>query len=119
MGGAARLDVRADDELLFQAFLNLLLNAKEASTSGGCVEVETQAKGDRVDVAVRDFGKGIPPADRARVFLPFFTTKRGGTGLGLAIVKHIVEQHAGTVSIEATPGCGTTFVVTLPIHAHP
>lgn len=116
-GEASRVVVPADEELLLQVFLNLLLNAKEASTVGGRVEVQVVARGEWVDVVFRDFGKGIQDADRARIFQPFFTTKRGGTGLGLAIVKHIVEQHAGTVRLDTTSGGGATFVVTLPVHS--
>jgi signal transduction histidine kinase len=63
---------------------------------------------------VSDDGGGIDPAHRARLFHPYFTTKKHGTGLGLFVIRRIVEAHGGTVAVESEPGQGATFRVTLP-----
>jgi signal transduction histidine kinase len=62
-------------------------------------------------------GSGIPPAQAAQVFNPFFTTKPSGTGLGLAIVHKVVEDHGGTVGLRVGSRGGTTFTVELPLTA--
>jgi signal transduction histidine kinase len=64
---------------------------------------------------VRDHGPGIGPDDLARVFEPYFTTKRGGSGLGLAIAKNIVEGLGGVIVVESRPGSGTEVRVDLPV----
>jgi len=68
----------------------------------------------RIDVV--DQGCGIPTELIHRVFEPFFTTKAQGTGLGLAVVKRIIEEHHGELSLESTPGRGTTFSIRLPLN---
>jgi len=66
----------------------------------------------RIEVA--DTGPGIPPEDRDRLFLPYFSTKRRGTGLGLAIVHRIVQEHHGTIAVEDNQPRGSRFVIELP-----
>jgi two-component system phosphate regulon sensor histidine kinase PhoR len=72
-----------------------------------------------VSIAVTDSGIGIPPKELSRIFERFYrvdaarSREQGGTGLGLAIVKHIVQLHGGSVSVESTPGKGSTFSFTL------
>jgi signal transduction histidine kinase len=115
--------VMADETLLKQAFLNIMLNAVEAMPSGGDLAISTRlspagATGDRpewVEVVFDDTGPGIPEEDLGRIFDPFFTTKRDGTGLGLAITHRIIENHHGTIRVTSQRGKGTTFVVTLPL----
>ena len=114
--------VIGDRHFLAQAFLNLALNAMAATGEGG--EIRFRARPVEPDngkarfaaIEVIDNGTGIPPEDRDRVFTPFFTTKTAGTGtgLGLAIVKSIVDDHHGTISIDSTPGVGTTVRMLLP-----
>ena len=73
--------------------------------------------GDAVFIAVTDSGSGIDPAVRERIFDPFFTTKPlgQGTGLGLSISYGIVKDHGGEISVDSTPGNGSTFTVRLPV----
>jgi len=70
-----------------------------------------------VRIVVADEGTGIAGADLARVFDPYFTTKRGGTGLGLPIAKNIVEGLGGTLGVSSTPGKGTEIILDLPFEA--
>jgi len=115
--------VMADETLLKQAFLNIMLNAVEAMPSGGDLAISTRlspagATGDRpewVEVVFDDTGLGVQEEDLGRIFDPFFTTKRDGTGLGLAITHRIIENHHGTIRVTSQRGKGTTFVVTLPL----
>jgi len=112
--------VRADAGHLERAFANLLENA--VRYSGGLpVSVRIRRSGARAVVRVVDQGPGIGPAERARIFEPFYRGPgaRGepwtGSGLGLAIAKGFVEANGGTISVESLPGQGSSFVVTLPI----
>jgi two-component system NtrC family sensor kinase len=110
--------VNADMKLLEQVFINLLLNAAQASEPGGVVRVETDedSSGGFVQVRVIDKGKGIPKEHINRVFEPFFTTKGTGkgTGLGLSVSLGIVQKHEGVIEIESEEGEGTTVTVLLP-----
>jgi signal transduction histidine kinase len=107
-----------DAELLLQTLVNLLMNAVQATPSGGRVTVEVSAARDgRVPTAiitVRDTGRGIVPDDLQRVFDPFFTTRDDGVGLGLSIVQQIVQEHDGAIDVTSEPGVGTAFVIRLP-----
>ncbi len=115
--------VMADETLLKQAFLNIMLNAAEAMPEGGDLAISTRlspagAAGSRpewVEVVFDDTGPGIGEEDLGRIFDPFFTTKTDGTGLGLAITHRIIENHHGTIRVMSQRGKGTTFVVTLPL----
>jgi signal transduction histidine kinase len=64
---------------------------------------------------VVDTGTGLSPAQKARLFTPYYTTKKGGTGLGLAIVQGIVSDHGGRVEVESVEGQGTRFTLILPL----
>ncbi len=106
--------VRGVKDQITQVLLNLLLNAAEASEEGGEVTVETAEAGARIVLTVRDRGVGIPAADRARLFEPFFSTREKGTGLGLSISYSLVNAHGGTIRVESEPGAGSAFTVELP-----
>jgi two-component system sensor histidine kinase HydH len=103
-----------DAELLERVFYNLILNAVQATASGGAVTVKTRAAGGMVEVAVIDRGAGIDPKQRDSIFNPFFTTKPEGVGLGLAIVAKIVDEHGGKITVESDLGKGSVFRVLLP-----
>jgi PAS domain S-box-containing protein len=111
---------RGDHDRILQVVTNLVSNAYKYTPARGAIRVEASRADDLVRVAVRDTGIGIPEEDIPKLFTRFFrvdsslTREIGGTGLGLSIVKSIVELHGGTVSVESTPGSGSTFSFTLP-----
>jgi two-component system NtrC family sensor kinase len=111
--------VAADPHALQQVFVNLAQNAAQAMRSGGTITIESRlAPGDvAVEVAFVDDGPGVPAADRARVFDPFYTTKEpgAGTGLGLAVCKHLVTGFGGGIDVGDAPGRGARFRVLLPV----
>jgi two-component system, OmpR family, phosphate regulon sensor histidine kinase PhoR len=115
-----RVEARLNSPLLEQAVVNLLDNAIKYSESGGEVQVRAEGVNGSVLITVRDDGCGIPAEHLSRIFERFYrvdkarSRKLGGTGLGLAIVKHIVNVHHGRVSVESTPGKGSTFSIRLP-----
>lgn len=106
--------ILADGDRLRQAFLNIIINALQATPSGGRVTVSTGVHGSTCEIRFQDTGPGIDAATMERVCEPFFTTKRDGTGLGLAITRKIIEAHGGTLMMESVVGSGTTVVVRLP-----
>ena len=107
--------IQFDRDKLKQGFMNIVLNAMEAMSEGGTVEVETSRHEDRVQVEVLDTGVGIASADLDQLFEPFFTTKVQGTGLGLVNTKRIMEQHGGEVTIKSDEGKGTRVSFWLPL----
>lgn len=109
--------IEADETLLRQALTNLLINAVEAMPEGGMLDVEIQSHGDMAIIKIKDTGKGISDDVRARIFLPFFTTKEKGFGLGLALVQKIIVAHNGRVEFESKDGEGSTFKVSIPLIA--
>ena len=119
--GDEPLVVLGDPAQLERVWVNLIGNAIKYSEPGGKVSVRGR-RGERgVLVSVRDWGIGIAPDDRGRLFTEFFRTtnpralSRPGTGLGLTIVKQIVERHEGTIEVASELGRGSTFTVLLPV----
>jgi PAS domain S-box-containing protein len=119
--------IRADEEALYRALVNLIANALDAMDDGGelTLRVEWDDSADplltrrrvlnrRVRIEVEDTGAGISASEADRVFNPFFTTKEGGTGLGLALTHKIIEDHGGVITFQSSPSKGTTFRVSLP-----
>ena len=114
--------IQAVGNQLQQVLLNLLINARQAMQEGGQLIVRLYAEGNYVNLAVRDFGTGIPTDKLRKIFQPYFSTKdgpdasgKGGTGLGLASCKNIIEAHGGKIRVESTVGRGTCFTLKLPV----
>ncbi|HRX79460.1 MAG TPA: ATP-binding protein, partial [Pirellulaceae bacterium] len=95
---------------------NLVLNAVQASTTGGVISVRTTSENNVCIVEIEDRGCGIEECDLTRIFEPFYTTKPvgQGTGLGLAISYGIVRDHGGSIDVESKVGYGSTFRLSLP-----
>ena len=108
-----------DREQIKRVLINLLDNALAALTHEGRIEVrldyDQALKMARLEVA--DNGIGISPADKGRLFEPYFSTKKSGTGLGLAIVRTIIADHNGFVRVQDNPPRGTRFIIELPVKA--
>jgi signal transduction histidine kinase len=122
-------NVVTDAERLRTALVNILSNARHAVAArsasvaqdlrpspGPDIELETHAGPHSFRITVRDRGVGVKHEDMARVFDPYFTTKRTGSGLGLAIAKNIVEGMGGSVALDSQPGVGTEIRLDIPIH---
>jgi PAS domain S-box-containing protein len=107
--------VRADRQLIYQAVLNLVLNACDFTDGGGRVTVGLKRAGEFAVIAVEDTGRGISPADQKKIFQLFFTTRPGGSGIGLANAFRFVQLHEGRIEFESEPGRGTTFRIELPL----
>ncbi len=123
--------VQADIGMLEQVLVNLVVNARDAMSGGGQLQLTTEKVtfetgpdsthpesrlGDFVCLTVKDTGAGISPEDMPHIFEPFFTTKEvgKGTGLGLATVYGIVKQHQGWIEVSSQVGVGTTFKIYIP-----
>jgi signal transduction histidine kinase len=112
--------ILGDDQQLKQVFLNLILNAVEASDPGAKIRIVVKPGAEPGEVSVRviDYGEGIMEEHLPRIFDPFFTTKQRhkGTGLGLSVSQGIVAKHDGRIEVRSREGSGTAFTVTLPAH---
>jgi len=107
-----------DSVQIMRAIQNVIINALQASAEKkGPVSVSCARKDFYVDVRVEDTGYGISPAQLAKIFDPYFTTKQGksGTGLGLYITKKVIEDHNGSIKVDSTPQVGSTFTIRLPL----
>ena len=100
--------------------INMIINALDATDSGGAIEIETLRtttdEGEGVEIRISDTGCGIGPDHMDKIFDPFFTTKEmgKGTGLGLAVSAGIIQRHGGTITVHSKPASGTTFTLWLP-----
>lgn len=111
----------ADENLISQVLHNIILNAKQAMSESGNINIvisleDLQEKGNRpyIKISIKDEGPGIDKEQIEKIFEPFFTTKNGGTGLGLYIAKSIIEKHDGIIKVFSENGAGTEFVIYLP-----
>jgi len=120
--GANIPPVYADEEAMSQALHNILDNAAKFSDQEKKIDVEVKRKENKVEIAVRDRGIGIPESEQKKIFGKFFRGKQAsavsptGTGLGLTLVKHIMEAHGGDVVIQSLPREGTFVSLILPIN---
>lgn len=118
--------VDIDEGQMSQVINNLIINACQAMPEGGTIEIHASnvtfgkesalplKEGRYVEIAIVDHGAGIPRKYLPRIFDPYFTTKEGGSGLGLAASYSIIKNHHGHITVESTPGAGTTFYIYLP-----
>lgn len=106
-----------DQEQIKRLLLNLVDNALASIQGSGKItlSVKGEPSGEWVELVVADTGVGIPDKDKARIFEPYFSTKRGGTGLGLAIVHSIVSDHEGVIRVEDNQPHGARFIIELPM----
>ena len=101
--------------MLEQAFLNLAINACQATPSGGTLRIAAApARDRRIEVVFEDTGVGISPEHIEKIFDLYFTTKEHGSGIGLSMVFRAVHLHNGEIEVQSTPGRGTTFRLLLP-----
>jgi two-component system phosphate regulon sensor histidine kinase PhoR len=114
-------DLSADGDAIEQAVGNLLANAMKYSGPSREIRLQLRRVGRHAQIEVRDFGIGIPAADQARIFDPYYrvaskeNTSIQGAGLGLTVVRHIVRGHGGDVEVESAPGKGSAFRLLLPL----
>ena len=131
------VEVQMDERLFEQALGNIISNAAQACDPGGSVVISgrvthgfwdldpearepmlSDGSGEREDfltISIKDTGRGIPEDIREKIFVPFFTTKKGGTGIGLPIAQKIVYAHKGVLDILSEPGKGTEFLIKIPL----
>lgn len=104
--------IRVIRDQIVQVFLNLILNAMDATDEGGSIEISSSLRDGWIQIAVCDKGHGISHSDRERIFQPYFTTKETGTGLGLFVCRHILHHSSGgRLELTDTGSGGTTFTV--------
>ena len=110
--------ISADDELLRQAFLNVMQNACQAMPEGGALTVKTERLGrEWIRVSVGDEGLGIRREDLEKIFKLYYTTRPDGNGIGLSLVYRIIQLHDGAIEVESEVGRGTTMIVRLPVRS--
>jgi len=113
--------MNVDRDAIEQAILNLLVNAMKYSGEGRDVELHLERADSEAVIRVVDRGIGIAPEEQAHVFNQFYRVQTSenqhvpGTGLGLTLVDHVAKGHGGHVTVESTPGEGSTFAIRLPI----
>ncbi len=119
---AAQLpDLSLDPDLIRRVFINIIDNAIEATSGKGHVVVTTshEPQTNVVVIEIADDGPGIPPEDRDKLFVPYYSTKRRGSGLGLAIVSRLVAEHRGRIRVESNQPRGSRFILEFPVAERP
>jgi signal transduction histidine kinase len=109
------LMISLDPRLIKQVILNLMINAVQAMPGGGELILSAKAAGNSVDVDVIDTGSGMAPELIDKIFVAYYSTKKGGTGLGLAMAQRIAQEHGGQIAVSSEIGKGSDFRVTLPM----
>jgi signal transduction histidine kinase len=108
--------INADEELLRQAFLNILQNACQAMPNGGTITIRTERESrELIRVSIADEGEGVLAEDVEKIFKLYYTTKANGSGIGLSLVYRIVQMHDGAIEVRSEVGRGTTMTVRLPV----
>ncbi len=108
--------IYCDREYMRICILNILLNAMQAVDGRGAITIECGNDNGYSSIIIHDTGPGIPEGEMERIFEPYYSTKQNGMGLGLAITKRFVEEHNGQITVESTPGQGTTMRIKVPYH---
>jgi two-component system sensor histidine kinase HydH len=106
---------RLDADMLKQVILNLFINAQQAMSEGGELMIRTNRQGEDAVIQINDTGRGITPEELPHIFDVYYSSRLNGRGLGLPTAKKIVESHGGTITVNSTPGKGTSFTILLPI----
>jgi PAS domain S-box-containing protein len=110
-------DVFWDKRQIRQVFINIIQNGIEAIDKNGTISLNVDLINESdVEIKITDDGPGMSDEMRANIFNLYFTTKAKGTGIGLSIVQRIIFEHGGIITVESSPGKGTTFTIRLPIH---
>jgi signal transduction histidine kinase len=117
--GSDALLVKADNDLVKQALLNVVLNGVQAMENGGTLTVVARRDDAAASIEVRDQGAGIPPEIRDKVFNLYFTTKKSGSGIGLAMSYRVLQMHGGSLDFSTEVGSGTTFRLFFPLASTP
>jgi len=104
-----------DEEQMYEVFMNLLNNARDAMPGGGEISIKTYCGKDALYAEFKDTGCGMPEEVIKKIFQPFFTTKEKGNGLGLSVCCGIVKSHQGELKFKSSPGEGTTATISLPL----
>ncbi len=106
-----------DRDQITQVLLNILLNGLDVLKEGGTLSIHAflNQKSKVLIVEIEDNGPGMSEEELAKIFDPFYTTKKTGTGLGLAIAYRIIEKHQGTLKVKSSPGAGSIFHMELPV----
>ncbi|MEG1500453.1 MAG: ATP-binding protein [Clostridiales bacterium] len=107
--------ISVDVASIRQVLLNLLTNAIDACESGGIISIAVEKNHDELHVMVKDNGQGMDVEQMHKIFNSFYTTKEKGTGLGLFISKSIARNHGGDILVGSSPGCGSCFILSLPL----
>jgi len=108
-------ELSADSAMLYQAFLNILINAFQSLKQNGLITIKIKSVSGHIVINFIDNGEGVPEDILKKIWTPFFTTKDTGTGLGLGIVKNIIEAHHGTITISNEPTKGANVEIRLPV----
>ena len=108
--------VRVNETQMIQVLMNIILNAADAMTDGGNLDIRARELDEEIEITVADTGSGIPAEHMEKIFDPFFTTKDKGTGLGLAVSYNIIRSYQGDILVESRPEGGTIFKVRLPYY---
>ena len=106
--------IEVDSHQIEQVFINLLLNAFQAMSGAGVLNIRTNSTSSYLIIEIEDTGKGIPKDEIDRVFDPFYSKSPNGTGLGMAIVQRILNQHNAPFNLDSKVGLGTTFTISFP-----
>ena len=109
-------EILADSSMLYQAFLNILINAFQSMKNNGSITIRVGHNSGSIVINFIDTGEGVPDEVLKKVWTPFFTTKDTGTGLGLGIVKNMIESHNGTITITNEQSKGANVEIRLPVY---